>query len=263
MSRSATLALLAIVGSAPAAGAEQDSAPGTASNPRTQAVIGVEMQSLSSHRGTWRHASFEIIRETTTGRVWSASIHDVTRFSLRDDTLEVGYAQRVSKRATGFASLGGSLSHQVVPHLTLAAGIESGIARGWVIGGSVGHRRYDAGAVNVFKADVDRYVAAFRLSYSAFVGQVPGHGASLSHVARVDRLYGADERNLLGLIVSAGRELEQDVRDGLMTSRVRGVSLTGRHWLTPTVGFVYSAHAQEQGALYTRRGGSAGLICRF
>ena len=262
----AGLALLLTAGVEIASAAQAQQDPPTlpqAVPARTQAQFGMEMHSLSNGYGSWRDVSLEISRESGPRRIWTAGIHEVTRFSTRDDVLVGGYSQRVVTKMNAFFEGQGSPSHRVLPQVAVAAKIDGTVARGVVLSTGISHRRYDAGSADLFSAGAEWYTGRLRLSYTGYAGRIQRSGLSFSHAARVDRMYGVREENLIGLSVARGEELEQDVRAGLLTSRVRAVSLIGRYWLTSAVGVSYALGAHEQGSRYTRRGGHAAIVYRF
>lgn len=221
------------------------------------------MESLSNGHGDWQDTSFEITSETAPRRRWHAAYHDVRRFSLRDDQFGAGYVHPLTSRVTVSVEGQGSVSHQIVPRLQLGGRVDANVGGGWVVNTGLSERRYDTGTVRILNAGVDRYAGSLRLAYTAYNAFVADAGHSMSHAATIDHSYGAGEENLLGLTVSAGRELEQDVRAALRVSRIRAVSLRGRHWLGPRIGLFYTIGVHEQGSLYTRRGATAGIAGRF
>ena len=230
---------------------------------RTEAQVSVEQEGLSNGYGTWRTVSLEITQKGSQRRAWYAGVRDTTRFSLHDRALVGGFYHPLSKRTTGMVEAELSPSHLVVPRWALAGWAEASLGRGWVVNAGVRHRRYDAATVNLLNIGAERYVGAYRLVYTAYVGHLVGAGASGSHLARADRLYGRDQGNFVGVSVSAGSELEHIGSSGLLRTSVLATSLSGRHWVTPRWAVVYNAGVHEQGTLYMRTGGTASLRYRF
>lgn len=259
--------------SAPAAASAGDqtpAAPVAAQQPpasergwRTEAQVGVEHEGLSNGYGTWRNVSLEITRKASQRRAWYAGVRDTTRFSLHDRALVGGFYHPLSKRVTGMVEVEISPSHHVVPRWALVGWADASLGRGWVVNAGVRHRRYDAATVNLLNIGAERYVGAYRLVYTAYVGHLVGGGTSGSHLARADRLYGRDQSNVVGVSVSAGNELEHIGAPGFLRTSVLAISLSGRHWVTSRWAVVYNAGVHEQGTLYIRTGGTAGLRYRF
>jgi YaiO family outer membrane protein len=205
----------------------------------------------------------DIRQQTASRRSWSAGIRETTRFSLHDDAIAGGLYQPLSRRSGALFEVELSPSHNVVPRLALAGRVDAGIGRGWVLNGGLRHRRYDAAVVELTELGIERYAGVYRFVYTAFLGHLRGGGTAASQSVRMDRLYGRDQSSLFGISFSGGSELERVAASGILRTNVRAVSITGRHWVTPRWAIVYAAGLHEQGDLYARRGGTAGLISRF
>ncbi len=229
---------------------------------RTEARMALQVESLSNNADDWHDASLEITSDAGMRRKWYATLHEVSRFSLRDELFGGGYVHPLGKNAVVSIEAQGSFSHQVVPQFGLAGRIDASVGRGWVLNGGVAGRRYDNGAVTLLTGGIEKYTGSFRLAYTAF-GAVLDGDRSLSHAVTVDRTYGSAEDNVVGITLSGGEELEQDVRAELRASQIRAISARGRHWLGRRIGLLYTIGVHEQGTHYTRRGGSAGIAFRF
>ncbi len=237
------------------------SPPAAVTPVRTEARMALQMESLSNDAADWQDASFEITSDAGLKRRWFAAFHDVRRFSLHDDLFAGGYLHPIGKKAVVTIEAQGSVSHHVVPQISLAGRIDAAVGRGWVLNGGLSGRRYDTGDVTMVTAGIEKYMGAFRLAYTSYGAFLGGEG-SLSHSATIDRTYGRGEDNIFGITFAGGEELEHD-GTGLRTSEVRGISARGRHWLGRRVGVLYTIGIHEQGTYYTRRGGTAGIAFRF
>jgi YaiO family outer membrane protein len=229
---------------------------------RTEARMSLQIESLSNGSGDWHDASFEIAGDAGTRRRWYATAHDVRRFSLHDDLFSGGYLHPLGKNTVVSLEVQGSFSHRVVPQFGVSSRIDAAVGRGWVLNAGLAERRYDTGGVTMLTAGVEKYVGPYRLAYTSYGAFVSGGGV-LSHAAAFDRSYGRGEDNVVGVTISAGEELEQDVRAELRTSQVRGISARGRHWFGRRIGIIYTVGVHEQGTHYTRRGGTLGIAFRF
>jgi YaiO family outer membrane protein len=209
-----------------------------------------------------REVSMEISRNLGRRR-WHGGIRSSTRFALNDESVVGGVAHAFSGRVTALVEVEASSSHRVVPRWGLAGRVDASMGKGWVVVGGVRHRAYDLVAATLMSAGVERYMGAYRMAYTLFGGRIPDGGVSASHLTRIDRLYGSDQINLVGLGVSAGTELEHLGPAGIQRTRVRALFLSGRHWVNPRWGVTYGASVTRRTALYSQTGVSAGLVARF
>ena len=63
----------------------------------------------------------------------------------------------------------------------------------------------------------------------------------------------------MGLSVTFGREVENIVPNGIVTSDVRAFGIYGRHWFAPAWAVTWELGTHEQGDFYRRTGGRLGL----
>ena len=124
---------------------------------RTEARMALQMESLSNDSADWHDASFEITSDAGQRRRWFAAFHDVRRFALHDDLFAGGYLHPIGKNALLTIEAQGSVSHQVVPQVSLAGRIDAAVGRGWVLNGGLSGRRYDTGDVTMMTAGIEKY----------------------------------------------------------------------------------------------------------
>ena len=258
---------LAPAGSAegPAPSAPPAPTPSTAENGawRTEAQAGIEYESLSDGHGPWRGVVVEVSRHGSRHRALHLTARDTTRFSLRDRAVGAAATHPLGGRVTASGELEVSPSHRVLPAWALGARAGVRLPRGYAAHAGLRHRRYDGVTVNLLDGGAERYVGRYRLAYTAYLARLSGGETAASHAARLDRFYGRDESNLLGVGLAAGAELEHLGSGTILRTPVRALSLLGRHWFTPRWALVYGAGMHDQGALYTRRGGSVAVRYRF
>ena len=90
-----------------------------------------------------------------------------------------------------------------------------------------------------------------------------GNGAdtTLSHVVRLDRYYG--DNNRLSVLYGTGEESESVGLNQLLTTDTETVSLLGEHQLSPRWELLWVLSHHEQGDFYTRNGIHVGFRRKF
>lgn len=230
--------------------------------PTLHASFGVAYETLSKDYGRWQETTLEIAQVRASGRQWSLRVLDQVRFERRDQVLGASLSRRVAGSAIR-VDLEASPSHAIAPRWQAGVRLERPLGNGWVVSGSGSRRRYDTARVTLLSGGIERYVASYRMAYSGHLGLLAGGGLAGSHGLRADKLYGPRQDNLVGGLAALGQELEHLPGPGVIRTRVRSVAVVGRHWLTPRVAAIYSVTVHAQGSVYTRRGASLGVLCRF
>jgi YaiO family outer membrane protein len=100
-----------------------------------------------------------------------------------------------------------------------------------------------------------------RFSYLLFAGGPEGHAISSSHRIQWAHYYG--DRDWMGVSAVQGRETDNLGEGVFSTTRVNGVSLSGRHNLSSDWGLIWEVGSLRQGDIYTRNGAYAGLRHSF
>lgn len=255
---------LSLVAATPvrAQGTQESPASPPIAGPASELRLTMDGEHRSNGYAAGREFSMELSRAFGHGRRWHAGMRSSTRFALRDESVAGGFSQTFG-RSTAFLEVEASPTHRVTPRWGVAGRVETSLGRGWLAHAAVRRRAYDVTNAALLSAGAERYVSVYRLAYTLFAGHIPDGGISASHLGRIDRLYGRDQSNLIGVGVSAGRELEHLGPAGILSTRVRALSLSGRHWATPRWGLTYSASLTRRSSLYDQASVSAGLLARF
>ena len=220
--------------------------------------LGKSVEHLTGGRGDWRSTHLNgKLGNGETRQTYFWRLRNTERFGLADDELAVGTYQPFGRVWGAMVEASASPTHHVLAKTTLLAQLERRFDNGW--GAQLGYRRsqYSLGGTDLAIATVERYFSDFRVAYSFYLGRPDGAAAGAAH--RLQSAYYYSDQSFFGISAWAGKELENIVPGGVLTSRVRGASLAGRHEFAPGWAATYEVFSHRQGGLYSRRGLSIGL----
>lgn len=220
--------------------------------------LGKSVEHLTGGRGDWRSTYLNgKLGNSETRQTYFWRLRNTERFGLSDDELALGTYQPFGRVWGALVEASASPTHHVLARTTLLAQLERRFENGW--GVQLGYRRseYALGGTDLTIMTVERYFSDFRGAYSVYLGRPDGAAAGAAH--RLQWAYYYSDQSFVGFSVSAGKELENIVPGGVLTSRVRGASIAGRHEFAPGWAATYEVLAHRQGDLYSRRGLSIGL----
>ena len=237
---------------------------GSSTEPSSQSWFQAEAayEGLSHGYGPWRSATLSLGIERAHGRAFYGSLQEATRFSRLDHQITIGFRGRPARRLIAAAEAEASPSHQVSPTWGLVGHVDIDAGRGWGVEADVRHRHYASDDVDLSSMTIERYVAQSRVAYVLSVARLGTEATAISQRAQGDLYYGR-RTNRIGLIVSAGDEIEHVEPLGVLRTPVRAVAIVGRHWLASRWFLSYDSSVHEQGALYTRRRLNVGIGTRF
>lgn len=191
-----------------------------------------------------------------------AAVRETRRFGLDDHAFEAGGALPLGARTVLSVDASGSPTHRVLARWSAGALAQVTVADGWVAGVGLRRSAYALADADVATVGLERYLGDWRLAADAFVGRTRDSDAAVSYRLQVERWYG--DRDRVRLSLAAGEEVEYlGPTFGARVTDVRAVSLSGQHDLAERWTLVWELSTVEQGSLYRRSGGRAGVRYRF
>ncbi len=230
--------------------------------PTRDVSMGFVSESLTNGQPAWTSRYVGFTLASRPNDVWYSTVQTLSRFDQTATELDVGRYVPLGGRSSAFVEADLATPRAKLPQGGASAGVSLGSGAGFFE--SVTYRRtaYAFGSVDATSVGVERYWKAFRVGYTVTGAAIPGIGTDWEHAAAVDYYYGPGS-SVVGLRLTAGRELENVGTPVPAASNVLGASITGRHWFRPSWGLSYSLGRFRQGTAYTRTGGGLGLDRRF
>lgn len=229
---------------------------------RVEAEAGGSLERLSNGRADWRSADLSVMARNERNQSYYGRARRTERFDLRDSELQAGTYQPIGAAWGLQLEASASSTHRVLPRDSVLVQLDRRFEHGWGIQAGYRRSRYTAGGTDLVVGTLERYFSAYRAAYSVYLGRPDGAGFSPSHRLQLGYYYDA-ERSFVAVSVSSGREVENVPPDGLLESRVKAISLFGRHEFAPGWAIRYELYRQRQGDLYTRRGLALGIRRAF
>ena len=219
------------------------------------------IERLTGGRADWRNTQLDLQARNPARQSYYGRLRATDRFDLRDDEAMLGTYQPLGGNWAIQIEAADSPTHRVLAKRSLLAQAERRFDHGW--GLQAGYRRseYARSGTDLAIITVERYFSDFRAAYSLYLGRPDGAGFGPSH--RVQWSYYYSDRSFIGISAASGKESENILPNGLLTSQVGGLSVAGRHEFTPGWAATYEWQTQRQGDLYTRRGFGLGIRHAF
>lgn len=224
----------------------------------------VTSERLSGGRADWR--THELLAHWRGAQGWSAgaALRHTERFGLDDAQVEGDVAWRIAPRWRVEAELAHSGTHRVLPQWRLRSRAWLLDAGGWNLAAGLGRTLYRSAGVqgsSVVELQAERYAGDFRVAWVGSLTRLDAGGSGGAHTWRLD--WYRDERLGLGLLLAAGRELENQPGAGVLALRVRSAALTARWRVTPEWALTGELATHRVGDLYERNGLRVGLRRQF
>jgi len=254
---------LLLIALAPAAAQAQSAPP--ADSPRLRASeieLGATQENLSKGLPDWRSLYLEGVHYIADRQTLYGGLRRAERFNKYDTEEWLGYYHPLAPAWT--LLLEGSLSeqHQVLPKSSAFAQIAKQLPYGWGLNLGLRRSEYTTSGVSMLVAGAERYWGDWRAAYTLYAGRPDGGPSAEAHRLQLVRYYG--ERSSVRIAYTFGEEVENvGPPVGILTSKVRDLTINGRHWLAPDWALTWDLVAHEQGSLYRREGVRLGLRYRF
>ena len=224
--------------------------------------LGGTRERLTGGRPDWSSLYLEGQHRFAPRQTLYGGIRETERFSLRDTEVWAGYYHPLNADWTGLLEASVSDQHNVLPKNSVFGQLSRTLSDGWGLNVGWRHSEFTRTDVNVLVAGAERYWGNWRAAYTLYAGRPDGATTGVAHRLALSYYYG--EGSTVGISATGGREVENvGPPTGILSSNVRDLTLTGRHWMTRDWGLSWDLVAHEQGTLYRRQGFRLGLRYRF
>lgn len=228
---------------------------------RVEAEVGSSVAQLTGGRADWRDTYLDVQARSADRQSYYTRLRTTERFEQTDREAMLGSYQPLGGAWALQVEAAVSPTHRVLAKNSLLAQLERRFDDGW--GLQVGYRRsrYERTGTDLVVATAERYFSNFRAAYSLYFGRPDGTSYSASH--RLQWSYYYSDHSFVGIAAAVGKEAENIFPAGVLTNRVRSLTLSGRHEFTPGLAASYELFTHRQGDLFTRRGFGLGLRHTF
>ena len=227
----------------------------------TEIELGSSYEDLGKDINHWRSVYLEGVHRFAPREVIYGQVRESERFARRDQEVLGGFYYPLADTWTGLVEANASPSHHILAKWSLFAQLEKSFPAGWGLHAGLRHTEYAQSNTNLALVTAERYFGNFRAAYSLYSGRPEGAGSAASHRFQLSYYYG--DGSSVGIAYAVGKEVENVLPAGVLTTDVRSLGLLGRHWFSRQWALSYEALWHEQGTLYTRRGVRVGLRHRF
>ncbi|HXR59652.1 MAG TPA: YaiO family outer membrane beta-barrel protein [Burkholderiales bacterium] len=224
--------------------------------------LGASRETLSGGRPDWTSLSLEGAHKFAPRQTLYGGIRETERFDLRDREVWAGYYHPLGPDWTALVEGSASSPHNVLPKTSFFGQLSRALPEGWGVNLGWRHSEYTRVGVNILVAGAERYWGNFRGAYTLYAGRPEGATTGIAHRFALNYYYG--DGSTIGISATAGREVDNvGPPTGVISTDVRNLTLTGRHWMTRDWALSWDVVAHEQGTLYRRQGFRLGLRYRF
>ena len=215
------------------------------------------VERLTGGLADWRSTQLDLLARNAARQSYYGHLLETGRFGQTDNELMVGSYQPLGASWAAQVEAAVSPTHKVLAKDSLLVQLERRFDDGWGIQGGYRRSEYELASADLVIASIDRYFSHFRAAYTLYLGRPEGGSFGSSH--RLDWSYYYGDHSFVGISAAAGREVDNIFPSGILSTRVRSLSLAGQHEFSPGWFASYAWLTQHQGDLYTRRGLSLGL----
>lgn len=215
-----------------------------------QVEVGASREVLSGGQEDWEDYWIRAtIRPGPRSQVYGGVRH-ARRFGHEDQQVEAGVGTVLGRRWTLGVDGTWSPTHRVLPRWGAGGSLHRSLPGGWGVFFGGGRQVYNVTGVNYQHVGVERYIAAFRLTYRLGLHQVDRDGSGVGHLVTGTWFYGDGSGVTLGL--GAGREASVLGPDRIEATSVRSAAIWGTHWIDPQTGITYRFAVHRHGDFFTR-----------
>jgi YaiO family outer membrane protein len=230
-------------------------APCRGEGPVNSIEAGATLENLDGGFEDWESVNVVASHRFATRQVLYGEARESDRFAERDRQFTTGYYHPLDDKTTALIEIAVSPEHHFTPEWTALVQTERQLGAGYGLQVGWRHGEYSATATDLITLTFERYWGAYRIAYTHYLGKPEGVGFAASGRLQFDYFYA--DRSAAGIVLFQGKEVENVGR--VITTDVRGVALTARHWLSAAWAIAFDAWRHEQGDLYVRTGVRLGL----
>jgi YaiO family outer membrane protein len=232
--------------------------------PEIQQSVDVEVGFTSEHLtngfAPWRSGHVQVTRRFAVRKVLYAQFERTRRHSQTDSAITVGGYYPLGARWTAVAEVNASPTHRVLATWSALGQVEHDFGRGWTGQAGMRHRQYNTTGVRIANVGAAKSFNVFRVGYILYASSVAEAGVAVTN--RVDGTYHYGN-SALTLTVAYGKDRENIVPNGVLSTSVRAAGVHGVHWISSSWAASYAVGWHNQGNIYTRQGLTLGLRYRL
>lgn len=217
-----------------------------------EARIEAAHESLDHGYADWRELLGQLTYRPAPKQAYFAGLRETERYGLTDrEAIAGAYLPLGGGGPTLHLEATASPTHLVLPRGTFLAELAQPLGEGWMVSGAAKATRYPASDVRTAVATLEKYAGNWRYAYTLYLSKPDFAGWAPTH--RLVAAWYRSELTQAALSVARGREVENVVPLGLLTSDVRNVTFTAGYEVAPRWGLGVEWGWHRQGDLYTRR----------
>ena len=220
-----------------------------------------QRDNLDNGYADWREVSTQLSWRPRRGLAAFGGFRRTERFDLEDNEGFGGAYLPLGERTTLHVEGTASGTHRALPEHALLLELSQALGGGWVASVAAKKTRFTESDVSTGYATLEKYIGDWRLAYTGYISKIEGSGWSPTHRATASWYRG--ELTYVTLNAARGREVENVVPVGLVTSDVTAYSIGAGLELAPTWGLTFELAHQKQGDFYTRRSARLGTRLAF
>ncbi|SDL69669.1 outer membrane protein, YaiO family [Franzmannia pantelleriensis] len=228
---------------------------------RLEGEISYRYDSLDSGFDDWQTQRLDLQSTRPGDTTWYGAALRERRFGTWDEGLELGAAVPLDDNWVLQPEVGRTFGADFLPEWYADLRLQRRLPQGFVGSASLRRTRYDASRVDRLALGAERYWGNWRAAYTLNVSDVQGAGNPVGHAVALDRYY--QERSVIGVRASVGREEEGLPGGRVVTSDVTALAVRGRHWLDDDWAVSWELGSLSQGDLYDRHGIQLGVRHAF
>lgn len=240
--------------------------PARAQDAPWQLELGAGRESLSRGLASWRQEDAAVRWRRAPGSLAEFNARRTERFGLTDRELGTALAWPLDAQWSAQLAATASATHRVLPRYSASGALQRQLGDGWVAQAGLRSTRYERDRANALSLGADKYfggaaVGEWRAAAQLTLTRLAGAGSSESLRLQLDRWFG--QRTRIGLIASAGREIDNLGQGNVLVSDARALVLLAR-W---SPGGAWSINGElgrtDLGDRYRRSGGRLGVQLDF
>ena len=220
-----------------------------------------QRDNLDNGYADWKEVFGQLAWSPRRGLAAFGGARRTERFDLTDTEGFGGAYLPLGERTTFHLEGTASGTHRVLAEHAFLGEVSHQLGEGWVASIAGKKTRFSESDVTMGYATIEKYAGDWRLAYTGYVSRLDSGSWSPTHRGTVAWYRG--DLTYVTFNVSRGREVENVVPVGRVTSDVTAYSLGAGLELAPHWGLTFELAHQKQGDFYTRRSARLGTRLAF
>ena len=223
--------------------------------------VEAQRDNLDNGYADWKEIYSQLTWRPRRGLAAFGGARQTERFDLKDTEGFGGAYLPLASRTTLHFEGSASGTHRVLPEWMALAEISQVLGEGWVASIAAKKTRFTQDDTATAFATIEKYVGEWRLAYTGYITRLEGGSWSPTH--RGTASWNRGDFNYVTFNAARGREVENVVPVGLVTSDVTTYSIGAGIEIAARWGLTFEWAHQKQGDLYTRRSARLGTRLAF